>query len=786
MNILMQVCGILVILFLIILYKSHKTLNLPSERVFTRFMVISLICLTLDALSIVAIHYRASIPEWLWKTSCKTYLMSLIWVGWINFSYVSIDLNSTPSNHRRSELILAGVTVAESILVAFLPIDVFEEGMEVYSFGPAVIATYICTIIYIVSTLNVSLYIMRHGSKRRGFAVIITTSLWILAALIQFIRNEILVVGFSEAIGTMILYIVMENPDGNIDKRFGCFNPNAFHEYIKVRFNMPEDFSLIDFSLTDIKALEEKGINVEAAAKDLIDKISSYDGLLLFKNDFSNLVVISEDDELLNRVADDMLAIGSNYNSNGNEIGIFVLNHARQFNTSADLLNFLNYIRGNNVSRLSTIVHVSDEMINGYRNIGIIKKEIDDALREDRVEVFMQPIYSNTEKKIVSAEALVRIRKPEGGYLSPGAFIPVAESSGQVKALGERVLEKVCQFIKNTNAIQLGLKHIDVNLSAVQCDDNTMAGKICKIVEGYGVDSALISFEITETAVSHAKDTLIENMEALISKGFNFALDDFGKGESNLIYIVEMPVKFIKLDIEMSKAYFANPKAKHVVASISEMANRLGLPIVAEGIETEDEVEGISTEGIEFIQGYYYSRPLPMNDFIKYLENFREQSIRSEGTEKTEEHKCEEEEMPFNFEDFEGQKVLLVEDNELNREIAAELLEEFGFVVDTAEDGTFAVEKMQKASAGDYDFVLMDIRMPYMDGLEATRRIRSLPNKTVADIPVIALTAYADDENKKIASSVGIDAFAAKPIDIKKIMGLLTTIKTKKKLKENK
>ena len=109
------------------------------------------------------------------------------------------------------------------------------------------------------------------------------------------------------------------------------------------------------------------------------------------------------------------------------------------------------------------------------------------------------------------------------------------------------------------------------------------------------------------------------SMKKLIEKGFTFSLDDFGKGESNLMYVVEMPVSIVKLDYDMSKAYFNTQKAKHVVKAVVGMAHELNLKIVAEGIETENEIRTMREEGIDYIQGYYYSKPIPQEEFIAFV-----------------------------------------------------------------------------------------------------------------------------------------------------------------------
>ena len=125
---------------------------------------------------------------------------------------------------------------------------------------------------------------------------------------------------------------------------------------------------------------------------------------------------------------------------------------------------------------------------------------------------------------------------------------------------------------------------------------------------------------------------------------------------------------------------------------------------------------------------------------------------------------------------FEGKKILLVEDNELNQEIAVEILQEAGFFIDVAEDGVVAVDKVEKAEVGQYDLILMDIQMPIMDGYEATRQIRAMENSNLEGIPIIAMTANAFDEDRKAARDAGMDGHIAKPIDIPKLMELLTEI----------
>ena len=132
--------------------------------------------------------------------------------------------------------------------------------------------------------------------------------------------------------------------------------------------------------------------------------------------------------------------------------------------------------------------------------------------------------------------------------------------------------------------------------------------------------------------------------------------------------------------------------------------------------------------------------------------------------------------LPDTSADFSCKHLLLVEDNELNREIALEILGEYGFRIDTAENGAVALEKVSASSPGDYDLILMDIQMPVMDGYEATKRIRLLENPAQSSIPIIAMTANAFDEDRKAAADCGMNGFLSKPIDLKEVIHVLKSV----------
>ncbi|MBR6282575.1 MAG: EAL domain-containing protein, partial [Lachnospiraceae bacterium] len=262
---------------------------------------------------------------------------------------------------------------------------------------------------------------------------------------------------------------------------------------------------------------------------------------------------------------------------------------------------------------------IDEQEVKRIREELAIRNEISEALRENRVEVHFHPIYSVKNGKFTSAEALARIRRKDGTLLMPGAFIPVAETSNQIIHVGEVVFEKVCQFLSQTPLGAYGLEYIEVNLSVEQCERKTLADEFIEIMNRYHVDPSCINLEVTESGSVRHRKTLLENMNKLIEAGVHFSLDDFGTGESNLDYIMNMPVHIVKFDRYFTQAYFTTERTKYVIDSVIEMIRGLNLQIVSEGVETQEQFDTLVDHKIDYIQGYYFAKPMPVEDFVFFI-----------------------------------------------------------------------------------------------------------------------------------------------------------------------
>ena len=245
---------------------------------------------------------------------------------------------------------------------------------------------------------------------------------------------------------------------------------------------------------------------------------------------------------------------------------------------------------------------------------------IERALANHGFHVYYQPIYSIEKKRFVSAEALLRLIDEKEGFISPEIFIPAAEKSGAIHKIGGYVLTEVFQFIASSEYKKLGLEYIEINLSVSQCMHHGLADSILESMSRYGVSSNQVNLEITESAASYNQSVMSDNLEQLSAAGLTFSLDDYGTGYSNMYRIAALPLKIVKLD----KTFVNNQNSKMwtILQNTVRMIKELNMEIVVEGIETEEMVKKFSDLKCDFIQGYFFSKPIPQREFVEFIDRW--------------------------------------------------------------------------------------------------------------------------------------------------------------------
>ena len=248
-----------------------------------------------------------------------------------------------------------------------------------------------------------------------------------------------------------------------------------------------------------------------------------------------------------------------------------------------------------------------------------IERAIDRALIQTSFDVYYQPIYSTKEKRIVAAEALLRMYDEEMGFVSPDEFIPIAEKNGKIIEIGHLVLEKVCQFLQKEDIRKYGIHYIEVNLSIIECIQKELPQRIEELMKKYKVDCTQINLEITETALAQNHEILAANMKKINEMGVTFSLDDYGTGYSTITYMMTLPFKIVKIDKSILWSSFQNEKAMIALCASINMIKDMDMEIVVEGVESEKMATKLAELGCDYLQGFYFSKPLPEKQFKEYL-----------------------------------------------------------------------------------------------------------------------------------------------------------------------
>ncbi|WP_198683930.1 putative bifunctional diguanylate cyclase/phosphodiesterase [Aliidiomarina celeris] len=249
-----------------------------------------------------------------------------------------------------------------------------------------------------------------------------------------------------------------------------------------------------------------------------------------------------------------------------------------------------------------------------------LENQLRQSLKEDGLHVHYQPKMNLQNGSIEGIEALARIQVPHSGSLSPADFIPLAEETGMIVELGERVLEQACIDAKRWLAKGLFKGRVAVNLSARQFNQPDLAERIEGILQRTGLPPQSLELEITEGMVMTDPERAIRTMSALQRLGINLALDDFGTGYSSLAYLKRFPIHCLKIDKVFIDDIQKSARERNMVASIIAMAHNLGLTVVAEGVEAAEQVTILSTLKCETIQGFYFSKPLSAERFETFAE----------------------------------------------------------------------------------------------------------------------------------------------------------------------
>lgn len=503
----------------------------------------------------------------------------------------------------------------------------------VYNRGPWLIYLCACAIWLILYAAVCIFYNKTMLSKTKFSLLLLICVLNILGVVFQNLFPKYLLEVFATTYPLLLISMVVQRPEEIIDLNSGSLNYQAFIEELKRNFLAKRKFRMVITKIDNYskitKQLGKKNLKLflNQIIKNLYS-ICNSDELDIYYIEDGTFIIIShkEKDMRFEEIARKICKFFSSKHSI-NKIDLMFDFKCCFVKCPEDIKDYDSAIsfekNMSDIIRESNILIYLDE-ISASRDFQIhyrIDQIISKAIIHQKFEMFYQPIYDIKTRKFISAEALIRLKDDEMGSIPPGIFIPAAEKSGAIHQIGEFVLEDVIRFISSQDFIQSGLEYIEMNLSIAQCLESNLTDKVMKFLDTYKVDPSNINLEITETAQLVDHELIEKNINALVQNGVSFSLDDYGTGYSNIWRIAKLPLEIIKMDKSFVDD-LEKPGMKTVITETVSMLKKMNKKILIEGVETYEEYDYFRNIGCDYVQGYYFSKPLAKKDFLNLVQEY--------------------------------------------------------------------------------------------------------------------------------------------------------------------
>ena len=464
------------------------------------------------------------------------------------------------------------------------------------------------------------------------------------AALVQLYYPRLQITSFACTTSCLMAFLTLQNPSSFFDSSTGTLNKIAFREVLLYnKTSMPGSAVIFKHTKTnkikDLFGIEGRYF-ITRQFLEQVKAVCEETKIFYLFNDTYVLTFPNKNDaevyglKIKELISNPLKFLANQESSNFIEYKISgrtnVLNDFEMLTQSAD--GKVEFTIDESIALINSIAvaiqphHftiIDDSKIKEFQEQMRLHRIVDNDIKNESFEVFLQPIYSIKENAFVSAEALIRLKDEDGTYIPPLAFIPEAEANGDIIQISDIMIQKTCDFINETNLFDKGIQTVNINLSMIQCMYEGIVDHICEILNRNNISPTLIRFEITESVAAHDEALFARLLEEMTAKGIEYALDDYGTGYSNTSSVLSHKFSEIKFDkslIDSALAGSGNDNALKYLFDITKEKNMVSL---AEGVESKEAVELLKKIGCDLIQGFYFAEPMPVNEFKKFLsENF--------------------------------------------------------------------------------------------------------------------------------------------------------------------
>ena len=553
----------------------------------------------------------------------------------ICFALYIMNVNGTSIGRSKSFYILFAVPyVCAELLVltnSYTGLAFYMDDQFVYHRGPLMPVLYAIGAFYIILGF---VFFVRYNQAvsrvdRNAIGVVIVMAA--LGIVIQALNPELLVELFAEALAFLMLMVLLEERSGHIDPLTGALNRLALADANRRLILTNQHYSLILVKLNNLELYSRlfDGRELEKLLRQisawLIDISSEQDMFCYGRGEFAIVLMDSAPEAAEKKAGQILTRFEKDWKSSKMTLRldatVAIVHIPEEAQTLEQLDEMLTAVYQN--PEAGTRLLRYDELMAFQRRFNM-ELALRRAIEGKKLRVWYQPIWSTEQRRTVAAEALLRIDDDEFRGISPEVYIPIAEKSGLIRDIGMFVFAECCRFLQEHPVETENLAYIELNLSIYQFVYDDLAKAFEQIRSGVGIPASRINIEITETASEQAVAGVAEGIEQLRRLGYTFSLDDFGSGYSNLNRLVAGDFVNVKIDKPLLWEADKNPNTRRLLESLTHIIRGLGYNVIQEGVETQAQLERVTASGGNMIQGYYFSRPLPEEEFLRYLQAERE------------------------------------------------------------------------------------------------------------------------------------------------------------------
>lgn len=498
-----------------------------------------------------------------------------------------------------------------------------------YTRGKAFLLLHFLSAVYLIQTIAGLLKNVVFIPKRKVGCLLSGLGVVVAGIVIQMIFRQLQIQLFTEALMLTLMAIVFENASLEVDPELNVYKRKEFLDYYKTACDLKREMTLIAVSLVNTEQLlstlsgEEKAAAFRSVCEKLSKKVGRHNVYAYGAEKYAVMLDRSSVKDYSIVENDLLIALEAMFNQSWSvgekKVYFNALVTVIHLPDDADSVTLDSvFHRGRNLNFTDSNVVLRD-----HKDVDILRKRtrmlnaVRRACENRSFLVYYQPIWSVDTQSIVSAEALVRMDDPELGFIPPDEFISAAEEYGLISALGEIVLEKVCEFCADYHPEHYGIEWIELNVSPYQLGDANIVQKFARILQKYNIPVSFINLELTETVDVFRNGIFEETLKQLREYGFTFSMDDYGTGYSNLANLMSNNYRTVKIDKSLLWKATDQEGMDFLMITVNQLKS-IKLQVLQEGVETKEQLDIITSFGGNLIQGYYFSKPLPDREFIAY------------------------------------------------------------------------------------------------------------------------------------------------------------------------